>query len=183
MGEWSITPNDLAKIDENGLITFSKHESDVTYLVSYKDEKGTITKSITAKACSGPTDCNCNSLEITYEEKCTCTVKKDGYEVPAETSTTFYPIAMIEYSTSCGGLDEVKYVVEGSDADFLNDFSLDGEYIKAKVNSENESETDTKKAIYKIKIGECDKQITVTQMKKGENPCKCEKLNIELKTE
>ena len=184
MGKWSITPkNDLAKIDENGLITFSKHESDITYLVSYEDEKGTITKSITAKACSGPTDCNCNSLEITYEEKCTCSIKQDGFSVSAETSSAFCPIVMIEYSEACGDNITGNYK-EGSGTDFLGDvFKISGNLLTAQVVVENPSETDERHATYGVTIGECNLEFDVTQMKKGENPCKCEKLNIELKTE
>ena len=188
MGTWSITPkNDKVTINENtGEAHFDRHDYNSGYTITYSDGIcGEVSRKIVVYGCKEPEppqECDCNSLEITYEEECTCAVK-DTYEVPAEKTLNQINAARIEYPTKCGNVLHVDYVVEGSDADFLHDFSLNGEYIKAKVNSENESETDTKKAIYEIKIGECGKQITVTQMKKGENPCKCEKLNIELKTE
>lgn len=188
MGTWSITPdNDLVRIDENtGEVHFDRHDYNSAYTITYSGETcGEVSRKIIVYGCKEPeppAECGCDKLEIKYEEVCTCTVK-DTYEVPAEKTVEQINVARIEYSTKCGNVLHVYYIEEGSDADFLNDFSLNGEYIKAKVDKENESETDTKKAIYEIKIGECVKQITVTQAKKGENPCKCDKLNIELKTE
>ena len=61
MGNWSISPNELASIDSTGKVTYSSHETDTQYVITYSDDEcGTVTKNITIKAC-----CNCSSLTVT----------------------------------------------------------------------------------------------------------------------
>lgn len=60
MGTWSITPDTgLASIDQNGLLTYSEHTSDITYTISYSDDEGCSTsKNVTIKKCTPPpADC------------------------------------------------------------------------------------------------------------------------------
>lgn len=56
---WSISPNNgLVSINQNGLLTYQQHTSDVTYTISYDDDEGcSATKRVVIKACtpSGPT--------------------------------------------------------------------------------------------------------------------------------
>ena len=40
MGTWSITPNELASIDENGVVNFGEHSEDILYTITYTDDNG-----------------------------------------------------------------------------------------------------------------------------------------------
>ena len=56
---WSINPSSLASIDQNGVLSYQEHTSDVTYEISYSDDEGcSVTKSVTIKKCAPPpADC------------------------------------------------------------------------------------------------------------------------------
>ena len=60
MGNWSINPNTLASIDDNGKATFQEHTQDTNYTITYNDgTSGNITKTFTVYACSQPpVDCS-----------------------------------------------------------------------------------------------------------------------------
>ena len=55
MGNWSINPNTLASIDDNGKATFQKHTEDVEYTITYNDNvTGVTTKKFMVYGCSEP---------------------------------------------------------------------------------------------------------------------------------
>lgn len=57
MGNWSINPNTLASIDDNGKATFQKHTEDVEYTITYNDNiTGASTKKFMVYGCG--VDCN-----------------------------------------------------------------------------------------------------------------------------
>ena len=57
MGNWSINPNTLASIDDNGKAIFQKHTEDVEYTITYNDNiTGTLTKKFMVHGCG--VDCN-----------------------------------------------------------------------------------------------------------------------------
>ena len=65
MGNWSINPNTLASIDDNGKATFQEHTQDTNYTIKYNDgTSDNITKTFTVYACSQPpVDCSAYNFD------------------------------------------------------------------------------------------------------------------------
>lgn len=92
MGNWSINPNTLASIDDNGKATFQEHTQDTNYTITYNDgTSGNITKTFTVYACSQP-PVDCSKYEFSNvggEVSSSGGVVSMGYSSTAEADLSF----------------------------------------------------------------------------------------------
>lgn len=156
MGTWSITPNELASIDENGSVHFKEHEENTEYTVTYIDDIcGKISKTIIVFACEKPEPQTCT---------CSVTINNPIGDVGSDT-----PIEIGTYSSfNCeGNWSTTK--TEGDD--FLSDIRFSNTKILAKVSPLPEG-VNSKSAKYTFSIGTCSKTVEITQKHPG-TECTC----------
>ena len=147
MGTWSITPDTgLASIDQNGLLTYQEHTSDVTYTISYSDSEGcSASKSVTIKGCTP--GCDCTDLTVTGKTD----ISKDGGS--SITIGTFS-------KASCMSNPRAS-----SSTSWLSNLSVSGNDIKATVETNT---GDTRNGSVTVTVdqdggGTCDKTMSITQ--------------------
>lgn len=94
---------------------------------------------------------------------CDCTnysISSAGATVPATTSNTEYTVGTYVKATGCD--QEIYNAGLNNGSDFLGSFRFSGGYIYAKVKTANTS-TSTRYAQYKIKQGNCEGYVNITQ--------------------
>ena len=164
MGTWSISPNILASIDNNGLAYFLEHDTDTSYRITYQDsECGTITKDINVFACDTPTG------------TCTGSTSSLGSCVSNTASSTLVQVGTWTANQYCSegwSYDSSRSTsgtvfIDLSSIEFRNDGT-----IYARINSTNPSATQRECKI-PTKLGsEKSDYFTITQCP-GETPGTC----------
>lgn len=154
MGTWSITPDTgLASIDQNGLLTYQQHTSDVTYTISYSDDEGCSTsKNVTIKKCV-PT-CDCSRLTVLGK----LNISKDGGD-----------------NITIGTLSKASCMSNpraSSSESWLSNITVSGNDIKATValNSGDSRIGSVTVTVDKDGGGTCDRTMSIMQQA-GEAPC------------
>ena len=163
MGTWSISPNSLASIDSNGLVTFLQHTSDTTYTITYQDDDcGTITKSVTVYACDVPPEpsCVCDTFSTAGA----------GTTVPATVDGVEYLVGRYTGATNCSSSLYQSGMRSGTA--FLGSFRFSGGNIYAKVSADNYT-TSTRQGQFNIYQSSCNDYITVTQAAGSPPPAGC----------
>lgn len=167
MGTWSISPNSLASIDSNGLVTFLQHTSDTTYTITYQDDEcGTITKSVTVYACDVPPEpsCVCDTFSTAGA----------GTTVPATVNGVEYLVGRYTGATNCSSSLYQSGMRSGTA--FLGSFRFSGGNIYAKVSADNYT-TSTRQGQFNIYQSSCSDYITVTQAAGSPPPAGCSTCN------
>lgn len=146
---WSINPNQLARIDNNGHVTFDYHSTDTIYTVSYSDGTCNKSKQVLVHACSTPDVCNC-----------TITPSGSANELPAETGDTEYEIVTYSSSNCIKSAPDILYI---GGTDFLGSFRNENGKTYAKVKLEN-TDSEVKTGRYLFMISNCRAEVEFTQM-------------------
>ena len=154
MGTWSIEPNNgLVSIDNNGLLIFQEHTTDISYTIKYNDsECGDVTKEITIRACS-PT-CDCSSLTVTGKT-----------DISSDSGSN---VTIGSFSkASC-----MSNVTVTSSESWLSDLVISGNDVKATVSANTDVERTGSVTITVDKDdgGTCQKTMSIKQVA-GEAPC------------
>ena len=146
---WSINPSSLASIDQNGVLSYQQHTSDITYEISYSDDDCTTSKSVTIYAC---TPCNCADLTVTGK---TDISKDSGDNVTIGTFS----------KASCMSNPRAS-----SSTSWLSNLSVSGNDIKATVEANSESSSrngSVTVTVDKEGGGTCEKTMSITQQAGG----------------
>jgi hypothetical protein len=146
---WSINPNQLARIDNNGHVTFEYHSVDTIYTVTYNDGTCNKSKQVLVHACSTPDVCNC-----------TITPSGSANELPAETGDTEYEVVTYSSSNCIKSAPDILYI---GGTDFLGSFRNENGKTYAKVKLEN-TDSEVKTGRYLFMISNCRAEVEFTQM-------------------
>ena len=147
---WSISPDTgLVSIDQNGVLSYQEHTSDVTYTISYSDSEGCSTsKSVTIYGC---TPCSCTDLTVTGKTD----ISKDGGD-----NITIGTLS----KDSCMSNPRAS-----SSESWLSNITVSGNDIKATVETNT---GDTRNGSVTVTVdkeggGTCDKTMGITQIAGG----------------
>ena len=148
MGTWSITPNTLASIDNNGRATFQEHTSQVVYTIKYtSDICGTITKQFTVYPCS-PVSCDCSTFSSSTS----------GNRVPSSTGSTEYVVGYYTGATNCSDPITLSH---RSGVDFLGNLRASNGTIYATVKAANSG--NERSSTYYVRQSNCEDYFTAYQ--------------------
>ena len=166
---WSITPSDLASIDSNGHVTFSRHtERDITYTITYSDANFTCSKSCTVYKCPDP--CTCANANFNVS------VAPDGIDIPASGYTSLRTIGNYNSATCLTGITAT------SSENWITDITVGGGNIRAKA-TENASLTQSRQSTITVtgKDGsgsDCSDAFIVTQVPSA-STCNCASITFQ----
>ena len=148
MGTWSITPNTLASIDNNGKAIFQEHTSQVVYTIKYtSDTCGTVTKQFTVYPCS-PVSCDCSTFSSSTS----------GNRVPSSTGSTEYVVGYYTGATNCSDPITLSH---RSGVDFLGNLRASNGTIYATVKAANNG--NERSSTYYVRQSNCEDYFTAYQ--------------------